>query len=259
MTPSIEWNPATYAKNARFVSDLGEPVLQLLNAKPGESILDLGCGDGALTIKIAAIGCDVYGIDSSLSQVRAARARGLRTAVMDGRRLCFRSRFDAVFTNAALHWITPAESVVAGVWNCLKTGGRFVGEFGGEGNVAKVRAALHAALGRRGIDPTSIDPWYYPSTHEYAALLENAGFAVDRLDLIPRATKLPGDIVDWLEIFAQPFIGSVAAVDRGDYLTEVRRALQPNLLDDSGNWIIDYVRLRFSASKPAGAKKPDRG
>jgi SAM-dependent methyltransferase len=245
----MEWNPVAYAANARFVSELGEPVLELLNPRAGESILDLGCGDGVLTARIAAAGCDVYGVDSSLPQARAAKARGVRVAVMDGRRLCFRSRFDAVFTNAALHWMKPPEHVVAGVWSCLKSGGRWVGEFGGQGNVAKVRAALHAGLHRRGIDPTRVDPWYYPSPREYSDLLENAGFTVHSIQLISRPTKLPGDVTEWLEIFAQPFIGSTASSERAVLLDEIRDALEPELLDGAGAWVIDYVRLRFSAVK----------
>jgi trans-aconitate methyltransferase len=170
--------------------------------------------------------------------------------VMDARRLCFRKSFDAVFTNAALHWMQPPDAVLANVWSCLRTGGRFVGEFGGEGNVEKVRAALHAALRRRGIDPAGIDPWYYPSPAEFTALLRETGFAVDLLHLIPRPTKLPGDILDWLNIFAQPFVAPFHGADRDAYLAEVRGALAADLLDASGNWVVDYVRLRFAASKP---------
>jgi trans-aconitate methyltransferase len=246
----MKWNPASYAKNARFVSDLGEPLLKLLDPKPGEAILDLGCGDGTLTQKIAAFGCDVYGVDSSLAQTRAAKTRGVRGMVMDARRLCLTKSFDAVFTNAALHWMKPPEDVVASVWNCLRTGGRFVGEFGGQGNVERVRTALHAALRRRGIDPAAIDPWYYPSPRQFSGLLRKAGFAIDALDLIPRPTKLPGDILEWLNIFAQPFVAPLGAAERDDYLAEVRGALASDLLDTSGNWIVDYARLRFAALKP---------
>jgi len=249
MTEPMDWNPATYAKNARFVSDLAEPLLQLLDPRPGEAILDLGCGDGALTERIAGFGCDVYGVDSSLAQTRAAKARGVRVVVMDGQRLYLRKPFDAVFTNAALHWMKPPDSVVANVWSCLAAGGRFVGEFGGEGNVGKIRTALHAALRQRGIDPMAIDPWYYPSPRQFSALLDKAGFAVDALQLIPRPTKLPGDILEWLNIFAQPFIVPLRGTDRTDYLAEVRGALALDLLDGAGNWIVDYVRLRFAASK----------
>src|SRR4029077_2468873 len=115
MSQTTSWNPETYAKNARFVSDLGEPLLQLLKPKPGELILDLGCGDGALTEKIAGYGCKVIGVDLSFHQLKAAKNRGLNVAVMDGHQLCLRRRFDAVFSNAALHWMKRPEAVMAGV------------------------------------------------------------------------------------------------------------------------------------------------
>src|SRR5574342_873987 len=121
--PSTSWNPASYAENARFVSDLGEALLRLLDARPGERILDVGCGDGALTEKIAAAGCEVIGIDSSRAQICASRDRGLRAIVMDAHWLAFKRPFDAVFTNAALHWMNRPDKVVARVWHCLKPGG----------------------------------------------------------------------------------------------------------------------------------------
>lgn len=152
MSQSTSWNPESYAKNARFVSDLGEPLLQLLNPRPGELILDLGCGDGALTRKIAAC-CRVIGVDSSFPQLQAAKERGINAIHMDGHQLSFKRRFDAVFSNAALHWMKQPETVVAGVTNSLKPAGRFIGEFGGRGNVERIRCALHDTLRRRAIDP----------------------------------------------------------------------------------------------------------
>src|SRR5262245_37155034 len=136
------WNPESYAKNASFVSAFGEPLLQLLDAQPGELILDLGCGDGVLTEKIADYGFAVIGVDSSFSQLKAAKDRGLNVIVMDGHQLSFRRQFDAVFTNAALHWMKQPEAVVAGVANSLKPAGRFIGEFGGKGNVENIRYAF---------------------------------------------------------------------------------------------------------------------
>jgi trans-aconitate methyltransferase len=201
MSQSTSWNPESYAKNARFVSDLGEPLLQLLNPRPGELILDLGCGDGALTRKIAAC-CRVIGVDSSFPQLQAAKERGINAIHMDGHQLSFKRRFDAVFSNAALHWMKQPETVVAGVTNSLKPAGRFIGEFGGRGNVEKIRCALHDTLRRHAIDPAPVDPWYYPSPEEYSELLLRAGFIVNYIELIPRPTKLPGDILGWLEIFA---------------------------------------------------------
>jgi trans-aconitate methyltransferase len=249
MSQATSWNPEAYAANARFVSELGAPLLQLLQPKPGEVILDLGCGDGALTEKIAAFGCTVYGIDRSLAQIQAAKKRGLNALVMDAQELCFKGRFDAVFSNAALHWMKQPEKVIAGVWNCLQGDGRFVGEFGGKGNVDKIRSALHAGLRQRGIDPQAIDPWYYPSAEAHSKLMAREGFTVSYIELIPRPTKLPGDILSWLDVFAQPFIKSVVEGERKDFLAEVRSDLQSSLCDAAGNWFADYVRLRFKAVK----------
>ena len=247
MAQTTAWNPDSYAKNARFVSDLGEPLLDLLQPKPGEAILDLGCGDGALTEKIATAASAVIGVDSSRAFLAAARARRLNVAMMDGEQLAFKRHFHAVFSNAALHWMKRPEAVVKGVALCLRPGGRFVGEFGGKGNVETVRAALHAGLRDRGIDPWSVDPWYYPSPEEYSQLLGRFGFTIDCIELIQRPTRLPGDILEWLEIFAQPFTKSVATNRQLEFLNEVRDTLEPRLRMPDGSWSADYVRLRFKA------------
>jgi trans-aconitate methyltransferase len=247
MSQQTEWNPQSYAEKARFVSDLGAPLLELLEPKRGESVLDLGCGDGALTEKIAAAQCRVFGADSSLAQARAARQRGIPTLVADAQHLFLKQRFDAVFTNAALHWMKDAESVVINVARCLKPQGRFVGEFGGRGNVASIRAALHDALRRRGVEPAKVDPWYYPGAEEYSALLAKHGFSVSYIALLPRPTPLPGDILEWLEVFAQPFTKALPEPERGSFASDIRAALEPQLQDSSGTWHADYVRLRFKA------------
>jgi trans-aconitate methyltransferase len=249
MSETTSWNPVSYARNARFVSDLGAPLLELLAPQAGELTLDLGCGDGVLTEKLRAAGCVAFGVDSSLAQLRAARGRGLDVAVVDGQHLALKQRFDAVFSNAALHWMKRAEGVIAGVAHCLKPGGRFVGEFGGKGNVEKIRAALHAALRRRAIDPGALDPWFYPSAQEYSDLLRHAGFTIQYIELMPRPTQLPGDIISWLEIFAQPFTQAVREAERARFFQEVRAQLETQLRDAQGHWIADYVRLRFLAKK----------
>lgn len=249
MTQTTSWNPESYAKNARFVSELGEPLLQLLDPKPEETILDLGCGDGALTEKIAKVGGKVLGVDSSIAQLQAARSRGLHVAAMDGQQLSVKRKFDAVFTNAALHWMKDAEKVVDEVASALKPGGRFVGEFGGKGNVETIRQALHAQLSKRGINPWSVDPWYYAGPADYAELLNRHGFTVDYIELIPRPTRLPGDILGWLEVFAQPFSKAVAETQRADFLSEVRQDLHSKLQKPDGSWYADYVRLRFKAAR----------
>jgi SAM-dependent methyltransferase len=149
--PAQRWDPERYRRNASFVPALGQGVLDWLEARPGERILDLGCGDGALTAELAAL-CETVGVDQSAEQVAAAKAKGLDARVVDGVGLAFAGEFDAVFSNAALHWMRDADAVIDGVWRALRPGGRFVAEMGGAGNVATVIEALEAAVARRGGD-----------------------------------------------------------------------------------------------------------
>lgn len=245
------WDPERYARNARFVADLGLPVVDLLNPQPGGRVLDLGCGDGELTAKLAELGCVVVGVDSSAEQIAAARMRGLDARIISGESLPFEAEFDAVFSNAALHWMKRPDLVIDGVWRALKPRGRFVGEFGGEGNVSRIETALCRALARRGIDADAVNPWYFPSVDEYRQKLESAGFVVSDIRLIPRPTPLPGDVTAWLETFAESFTSAVSPEERPRLLAEVREELRADLCDSAGRWSADYVRLRFAASKPA--------
>lgn len=252
MSVAQTWDPAAYARNARFVSDLGSPVVELLAPRAGERILDLGCGDGALTKKLVDMGCPVIGVDSSAPQVEAARKLGIDARVMNAEALPFRDEFDAVFSNAVLHWIRDADPLLAGVFRALKSGGRFVAECGGYGCVRKIRAALVQALNARGINGESQVPWYFPTPGDYATRLERAGFRVDSIALFARPTPLPGDIIPWLETFAHSFLLALPEPERQNYLQEVRRVLEPHLRDNAGVWIADYTRLRFAATKPLG-------
>ena len=243
------WDPDSYARNARFVSDLGAPVVELLAPQPGERILDLGCGDGALTAKLVALGCDVVGVDASAPQVDAARRIGLDARVGDGNLLTFDAEFDAVFSNAAIHWMNRPDDVIAGVSRALRVGGRFVGEFGGHGCVEKIKRALIASLANRGIDGERLNPWYFPTVADYSARLVRGGFAIRYIALIPRPTPLPTEINGWLETFAQSFMAPLEARERSAFIDEVRESLRPALCDAGGNWFADYVRLRFAADK----------
>lgn len=249
MSTAQTWNPESYARNARFVSDLGSPVVDLLAPKLGERILDLGCGDGVLTKKLADLGCEVVAVDSSVPQVEAARKLGLNASAISGEDLPYREEFDAVFSNAVLHWIKQTDVMLAGVYRSLKPGGRFVAECGGHGCVHKIRTALVQALDRRGLDGEARVPWYFPTPGDYATRLERAGFRVDSIALIPRPTPLPGDILGFLETFALIFFQGFSDEARYDYLQEVRTVLGPQLQDANGTWVADYVRLRFAATK----------
>jgi len=252
MSTAQTWDPASYARNARFVSDLGSPVVDLLAPKPGERILDLGCGDGVLTKRLADMGCEVVAVDSSIPQVEAARKLGLNAFAISGEELPYKDEFDAVFSNAALHWIKRADAMLAGVYRSLKPGGRFVAECGGHGCVHMIRTALVQALDRRGIDGEARVPWYFPTPGDYATRLERAGFRVDIIALIPRPTPLPGDVVGWLETFALNFFQGFSDEDRAGYLQEVRTRLEPQLRHANGTWVADYIRLRFAATKARG-------
>jgi trans-aconitate methyltransferase len=241
------WDPQRYNKNAGFVAQLGSPLLDLLQPQAGERVLDLGCGEGALTEKLVASGATVVGVDASAEQIAAAQRRGLDARVMNGEALTFNDEFDAVLSNAALHWMLNPDAVLQGVARALKPHGRFVGEMGGAGNVAIITKAVCDALEARGIDSRAANPWYFPTPQDYGARLQAAGFEVLSIQLIPRPTPLPGEMAGWLETFCEAFIRQVPEADRPAFMAEVTAALRPQLSDAEGNWTADYVRLRFVA------------
>ena len=241
------WDAAKYAATGRFVADLAGGVMELLSAQAGETILDLGCGDGALTEKIAATGAVVTGVDASPGMVAAARARGLKVDEASGDGLRYEGEFDAVFSNAALHWMPNAEAVIAGVRRALKPGGRFVAEMGGLGNIAAIRVALQAVLAKYGIDAEAVAASFYPSPGQYRRLLEAQGFTVRSIELIPRPTPLPAGMEAWLNTFRNGVLDLLGAEDRARAMMEIVALLRPALCDADGNWSADYVRLRFAA------------
>ncbi len=254
-THSQLWQAAAYAANGRFVADLAGEVLDLLAPTPGERILDLGCGDGALTAQLASLGVHVTGLDASESMVHAARARGLAVLHANARDMVFDQRFDAVFSNAALHWI-PADAqpqTLAAVFRALSSSGRFVAEMGAHGNIAAIRAALSAVLAPRGIDAEAAAASFFPSPTEYRGLLEAAGFLVETIHAIPRPTPLPGErdgMHRWLTTFRSGILRSLSPKAQAQVLSDVIALLRPILADRSGAWTADYVRLRFRALKP---------
>lgn len=254
-----DWSAARYERHARFVSDYGAAVVDWLDPQPGERILDLGCGDGALTAVIAERGAQVRGLDRSPAFVEAARERGIDARVGDAQAKDWArdwasdetAGYDAVFSNAALHWMGRApQAVIDGVAQVLVPGGRFVAEFGAHGNVAPVHAALRAECEARGLDADALDPWYFPDDKEYRNQLESAGFSIKRQVMFERPTPLPGDMGDWLLTLAGPFVNAVpAGEEREAFVAAVRERLVDDLRLPDGRWVVPYVRLRFDARK----------
>ena len=247
------WSASDYARYAGFVPALGAPVLALLDPRPGERILDLGCGDGVLTERIVAAGAAVIGVDASEDMVAAARARGLDARLADGQALDFDGEFDAVFSNAALHWMPDADAVAAGVHRALKPGGRFVGELGGAGNVAILRQGIRDELITRGYSLPAQDSQYYPTVEAFSRVYAGAGFAGIQANLIPRETDLSDGVSAWVKTFRAGWLDVAGVPDeqRAAVAEAIEQRLAPKLRRPDGSWFADYVRLRFTMVKPA--------
>ena len=239
-----KWDAAEYARVGGFVAELGQAALDLLDPHAGERILDVGCGDGTLTKKIVERGATVLGIDNSPEMIAAAREKGIDAVRMDVADMTFRSEFDAVFSNATLHWVLETEQAARAIFRALKAGGRFAGELGGEGNIARLREALDTELVIRGyLPPTESSNWY-PSPEEFAAVYEAAGF--DHIDarLIERPTPLDHGIGEWVTTFRKGWL------DRAGVPEQERAEIASAVADRFGSNVADYVRLRFIMRKP---------
>ncbi|MCG6659209.1 methyltransferase domain-containing protein [Halomonas campisalis] len=235
------------ARLADLMTTTSDAAVKLLAPRPGERILELGCGDGTLTEILAKSRAQLVGIDASDRMVEAARARGLQARQLDAHQLPFDHEFDAVFSSNALHWLHNHEAVIAGVRRALKPKGRFVAELGGHGNVAAVCTALIAALEFRGIGAAERLPWYFPTIEAYREMLTSAGFTVERIELIPQPMPLPGGMSRWLASFAAPVLHDLDEDLREAILDNAVAWLAPSLCDSHGHWTVDCVRLRFKA------------
>ena len=239
-----KWDPAEYARVGGFVAELGQAALDLLDPKPGERILDVGCGEGTLTRKIVERGATVLGIDNSPEMIAAARAKGIDAVLLNVADMTFSREFDAAFSNATLHWVLDKEQAARAIFRALKPGSRFAGELGGEGNIARLREALDTELVIRGyVPPTESSNWY-PSPEEFAGVYEAAGF--DQIDarLIQRPTPLDHGVDEWVTTFRKGWL------DRAGVPEEERAEIGSAVDDRIGSNIADYVRLRFIMRKP---------
>jgi len=244
------WDPKTYSQNGAFVHGLAGGVLEWLAAKPGENILDLGCGDGQLTERVALSGANVVGVDASPEMVRASRERGIEAIEASAETLPFDSdAFDAVFSNAAPHWVRDHDAMMSQVHRVLKPGGRFVAEMGGHGNIAAIHVALIAVLERHGFGEREEGVNYYPTPESYGRRLTGHGFEVKQMALIPRPTPLAeGGMSGWLRTFRRGVLDGLPETLREVVVEETSKLLASALRDEEGNWTADYVRLRFIAT-----------
>lgn len=249
-----EGNANLYDAKHDFVWKYGSDVVSLLDPRAGERILDLGCGTGHLTARIAESGAQVTGVDRSAEMVAAARLAypNLKFEISDARKLSFQGEFDAVFSNATLHWIHEPELVLLGIWRALRMGGRFVAEFGGKKNIRAMQDAFDRALVELGAaKPGDVRPWYYPSVSEYSTLAEKVGFEVRFITLFDRPTGLADGAAgmrNWIFMFGAEYLAKAGEARHEEFLGRVEDILRPKLFRD-GQWWADYRRLRLGANK----------
>jgi trans-aconitate methyltransferase len=251
--PEKTWNTDLYEGKNAFVWKYGQGVIELLAPKAGERILDLGCGTAHLTNLIRETGAEAIGLDRSTSMITEARRRypDLPLVIADGTCFAFRCPFDAVFSNAAIHWMRDQTAVARCIWEALVPGGRFVAEFGGKGNIQAIREAISAAVQDAG-ETVNAEPFarFYPTIGEYAAILEAQGFRVTFASHFDRPTKLegPDGMKNWILTFADNIIESIPSEKREKIFRNVEQRLKTTLFRD-GSWFADYRRIRIAAFK----------
>lgn len=249
------WKTGLYDEKLDYVSAFGKDVAALLAPQPGERILDLGCGTGDLAHDISTSGASVLGMDISAQMIEAAKRKYPKLDFMtgDAEHFALDEPVDAVFSNAALHWMTRPERVIGCIWNVLKPGGRFVAEFGGKGNVEKIVNGIIRVLERDcGVNAAARNPWYFPSIGQYSTLLEQQGFRVTYAVHFDRPTPMKdgeNGLNLWLTGYADDFFAGLSPRDKQEAIRTIEDELRGELYKD-GTWYIDYSRLRIMAVKP---------
>lgn len=247
------WNANLYDNKHAFVSTFGNHLIELLDPKKGERILDLGCGTGDLAKKLYDDGMDVSGVDKSENMVSQAKNKypNIHFSVQDATDLHYVNEFDAVFSNATLHWVKPPKQALQCIYRSLKQGGRFVAEFGGKGNVQFITDGIIDQLQRYGYEKNiDLFPWYFPSVGEYSTLMEEVGFRVTFAQHFDRPTPLDGDhgLQNWIKMFANDMFDGIPSDQKDLIIKNVEEHLRDVLYHD-GNWVADYKRIRIIGIK----------
>jgi 2-isopropylmalate synthase len=245
---SNNWDATKYHKYADFVSKLAMPVVELLAPKKGEYILDIGCGEGSLACEIESSGAKVVAVDLSEDMVEKTKAKGVEAYVMSAIDLYLKHKFDAVFSNATLHWVLEPQKALEEIYKVLKKDGRFIAEFGAKGNIKHLIIAMQTVFDNHPEFGTFQSPWYFPSIKDYQVLLEEIGFKVVSIESITRPTKID-DITNWLDIFANGIVKHLSKEQKVVFKKEVKGLLEHLLYSEKDGWVVDYVRLRLKVIK----------
>ena len=251
--PNIDWNASDYQKNFSFVPSYGESVMSLLTKPAGAFVVDLGCGNGSLTPKLAEKGYRVLGIDDSDTMLALAKVNHPEQTFRKGNAINFQleEKADAIFSNAVLHWIDAKDQqeLLNNLVQQILPGGEFVCEFGGYGNAEKVHSTLEQCFRERGLAYPRV--FFFPTIGQYAPMLEKAGFRVEYATLFDRPTVQvgPDGLANWIRMFVKEPFREVPEPVQDEIIQETVRRLRGTLWDGD-HWSVDYVRIRFRAVRP---------
>ena len=248
---NIKWDADKYTADFSFVHQYGNSVTELIDADKGSSVLDLGCGNGALTKTLQEKGYAVKGLDASKELLDIARKNypAIEFVQADATAFAISEPVDVVFSNAVFHWINKErqQDMLKCVYNALKKNGQFVFEFGGYGNNQCIHYVLATVFSECGYFYEM--PFYFPTISEYTTLLENTGFSVKYAVLFDRLTELKGEngLKDWINMFVKTPFEIVKSEQEKETIINKAIGILRNDLYIDGKWYADYVRIRMKA------------